>query len=108
LEQSELTSYEETNWAKLSPLFRKAHNQLRIQRGLSPLPEPKVDLYVPPPPTSAPESKVPPPPTSAPESKVRQSNPRDGEFLASAREFLGPRFILPGAEGFTVNGRPTK
>jgi hypothetical protein len=92
-----VTSYEELNWAKLSPTFRRAHNRLRIQRGLSPIPEPKVDLYVPPPPT---------PP--APESRVRQSNPRDGEFMASAREFLGPRFMLPGASGFTLNGKPTK
>jgi hypothetical protein len=88
-------TYEELNWPKLSPMFRKAHNQLRIQRGLSPIPEPKVDLYVPPAPTSAPESKV-------------QFNPRDGEFVASAREFLGPRFMLPGGEGFTVNGQPVK
>jgi hypothetical protein len=41
-------SYEEANWAKLSPMFRKSHNKLRIQRGMSPIPEPKVDLWVPP------------------------------------------------------------
>jgi hypothetical protein len=90
-------TYEELNWAKLSPMFRKAHNHLRIQRGLSPIPEPKVDLYAPPAPTSAPESKA-----------IRQSNPRDQEFMASAREFLGPRLMLPGAEGFTLNGKPVK
>jgi hypothetical protein len=41
-------SYEEANWAKLSPMFRKSHNRLRIARGMSPIPEPKVDLWVPP------------------------------------------------------------
>jgi hypothetical protein len=41
-------SYEELNWAKLSPMFRKAHNRLRRMRGMSPIPEPKVDLWVPP------------------------------------------------------------
>jgi hypothetical protein len=88
-------TYEETNWPKLSPMFRRAHNHLRLQRGLSPIPEPKVDLYV-------------PPPTPVPESKVGQSNPRDQEFMASTREFLGPRFMLPGAEGFSLNGKPVK
>jgi hypothetical protein len=88
-------TYEEINWPKLSPMFRRAHNQLRQQRGLSPIPEPKIDLYV-------------PPSTLAPESKAGQFNPRDQEFMASTREFLGPRFMFPGDEGFSVNGRPTK
>src|SRR5262245_35124204 len=41
-------SYEEANWPKLSPMFRKAHNSLRVAKGLSPIPEPKIDLWVPP------------------------------------------------------------
>jgi hypothetical protein len=40
-------SYEEVHWAKLSPLFRAAHNRLREVRGLSPIPEPEPDLYEP-------------------------------------------------------------
>lgn len=40
--------YETENWAKLSPRFRAAYNQLRMARGKPPIPEPEVDLYVPP------------------------------------------------------------
>src|SRR5260370_1341522 len=40
-------SYEEANWAHLSPAFRAAHNRLRRMRGQSPIPQPAVDLYVP-------------------------------------------------------------
>ena len=39
-------SYEEANWAKLSPTFRRNHNMLRVRKGLPPIPDPKVDLYV--------------------------------------------------------------
>jgi hypothetical protein len=41
-------SFEEVHWAKLSPLFRAAHNRLREARGLLPIPEPEPDLYEPP------------------------------------------------------------
>ena len=92
-----MSSYEERNWPKLSPVFRRTHNKLREARGLAPIPEPKVDLYVPPS-TSTP----------APESEARKFNPRDQEFVASAREFLGPKLMVPGAQGFTVNGQPVK
>jgi hypothetical protein len=46
--QKQKRSYEEANWAKLSPVFRRTHNRLRQLRGLAPIPEPKVDLWVPP------------------------------------------------------------
>jgi hypothetical protein len=46
-EAQEGKSYEEANWAKLSPTFRRAHNRLRQQRGLSPIPDPEIDLWVP-------------------------------------------------------------
>jgi hypothetical protein len=42
-------TYEESNWAKLSPRFRDAHNRLRAARGQPPIPPPAVDLYVEPP-----------------------------------------------------------
>jgi hypothetical protein len=40
-------TYEEANWAKLSPAFRAAHNRLRRSRGLPSIPEPKICLYRP-------------------------------------------------------------
>src|ERR1700738_491010 len=43
---SDAASYEEANWAKLSPAFRQAHNRRLKARGLSPIAEPEVDLYV--------------------------------------------------------------
>jgi hypothetical protein len=43
-------SYEEANWAKLSPMFRAAHNRLRQARGMEPILDPEVDLYAKPPP----------------------------------------------------------
>jgi hypothetical protein len=49
-----MKSFEEENWARLSPAFRAAHNRLRMARGEPPIPEPKVDLYVPPRATSTP------------------------------------------------------
>lgn len=44
-------TYEEANWARLSPTFRAAHNRLREERGLPPIPPPVVNLYVAPEPT---------------------------------------------------------
>lgn len=82
--------YEEANWAKLSPKFRDTHNKLRVARGMPTLSPPKVDLYVPPPPTP-----------------IRTFDPSDPEFIAAAREFSGG--ALTGAfaqgEGFQINGR---
>jgi hypothetical protein len=66
-------SYEEANWAKLSSLFRAAHNRLRRARGEPSIPEPKVDLYVPPQATSAP----------------LPFNPADPEAIAAECEFRG-------------------
>jgi hypothetical protein len=60
-------------WARLSPRFRAAHNRLRRARGELPIPEPKVDLYVPPPATSVP----------------LPFDPADPEAVAAARDFLG-------------------
>ena len=85
--------YEETNWAKLSPTFRAAHNRLRQLRGMSPLPPPAIDLYRPP--------------------LVKRADP--AELAALQREantakaqFLGGGLMSRGPEGFTINGEPVK
>lgn len=84
-------SYEEANWAKLSPAFRRAHNRLRQARGLPAIPDPKIDLYVAP---------------RGPETKP--FDPTDREFVAASREFLGAPIMGPrGAEGFSINGKST-
>lgn len=81
-------SYEEANWAKLSPNFRKVHNQLRIRRGMSPIPEPKVDLYVPP--------KL---------RKVEKIDEQSPEAVAAMREYLRPPTMrVPGGQGFRDKG----
>lgn len=83
------STYEEANWAHLSPAFRAAHNRLRRQRGLSPISEPEVDLYVP------------------PKAAVRPFDPSDREVIAAARGFVGPAMLGErGGEGFTINGQP--
>src|SRR5258707_3609420 len=64
---SDAATYEEANWAKLSPAFRAAHNRRLKARGLSPLPEPEVDLYVP------------------PRAAIRPFDPNDREVVAAAR-----------------------
>jgi len=51
-------TYEEANWARLSPTFRAAHNRLREERGLPPIPAPVVDHYVAPEPTGIRELTV--------------------------------------------------
>lgn len=83
-------TYEEANWAKLSPAFRNAHNALRRTRGQPAIPEPKIDLYVPRPPR-----------------KVTPFDPGDKEFIAATRAFFGGN--IPGAhaqgEGFSINGQ---
>lgn len=84
-------TYEEANWAKLSPQFRAAHNRLRQARGMQTLPPPAVDLYVPP--------KAP---------AIKPFDPADREFVSSVREFLGPTMMGGGLEGFTVNGKEVK
>jgi len=58
-------------WAKLSPLFRAAHNRLRRTRGLPPIPEPKVDHYKP------------------PRETMRPIDLADPEAADAARDFLG-------------------
>jgi len=83
-------SWEEARWPTLSPAFRNAHNHLRAARGQQPIPDPKVDLYVPP-----------RGPAAAP------FDPSDKEFIAEVRKFHGGS--IPGAwaqgEGFTINGK---
>jgi hypothetical protein len=79
--QNRLT-YEEARWPYLSPKFREAHNRLRVARGLSPLPPPKIDLYVKP---------------STP--LIKRIDENDPEYRAALREGLGDK--LPGgSEGF--------
>jgi hypothetical protein len=79
--------YEEANWAHLSPAFRAAHNRLRATRGLSPIPEPAIDQYIPPP------------------AVIRPFDPGDREVVAAARGFMGTTLLGErGREGFTING----
>lgn len=81
-------SYEEANWDRLSPVYREAHNRLRVARGQSPIPPPTVDRYVPPPPS------------------VRPFDPADREALAAARGFMGAPIMGPrGGEGETIPER---
>jgi hypothetical protein len=77
-------TYEEANWARLSPVFRTAHNRLRVLKGFAPIPAPKIDLYV---------------PKRGPTAKPFDfTNP---EFVASAKQFMGPVLMggRPGDEG---------
>lgn len=79
-------TYEEENWAKLSPRFREAHNRLRAARGQSAIPPPKVDLYVAPPPRSiVPASVIP-----------------DAEARALLRVQTGPFDAMMGGAGFAL------
>jgi hypothetical protein len=80
-------AYAEANWAKLSPAYRAAHNKLRVQRGMAPIPEPKVDLWEPP-----------------RGGKISKFDPNDPEARGAMREFLGPRLLVPGGEGFEDRG----
>jgi hypothetical protein len=75
-----MKSFEEENWPTLSPQFRKVHNKLRVARGMSPIPEPKIDLYVPPRAMSAP----------------LPFNPADPEAIAVEAEFRGLGDQAPG------------
>jgi hypothetical protein len=87
-------TYEEANWAKLSPAFREAHNKLRAIRGIPPIPPPAIDLYRPP--------------------AIRRADPKELEMLrreqqAAKAQFLGERRIMGGGrEGFTMNGAEEK
>ena len=86
--------YEEANWAKLSPMFREAHNKLRVMRGLPPLPPPAVDLYKPP--------------------LVKRVDPAEVDRLAreakaAGMQFMGQRRMMaPGDEGYSRDGAPEK
>jgi hypothetical protein len=83
-------SYEEVNWARLSPARRDAHNRWRQARGLPAIPPPAVDLYV------APQET---PPVRVPSAEDIK------EARAAAQSFLRPPgMMLPGAEGFYING----
>jgi hypothetical protein len=88
-------SYEEANWARLSPTFRATHNRLRQARGLPTIPPPLVDLYV------APKQPV-----------IRPFDPTDKEVVAAitnAKFFDGGGMMMGGGkEGFTINGKQTK
>jgi hypothetical protein len=64
-----MADFSEQYWARLSPAFRRAHNKLLIARGLPPIPDPKVDQYVP------------------PRGMVRSIDPADPEAVAAAAEF---------------------
>jgi hypothetical protein len=82
-------TYEEANWAKLSPVFRATHNRLRQARGLPTIPPPAIDLYMPP--------KQP---------ILRPFDPSDKEVqvaIANAKFFDGGGAIMGGGhEGFTI------
>lgn len=84
-------TYEEWRWPHLSPLFRATHNKLRVARGLPPIPEPKVDLYKPPP------------------RVIRAFDPNDKDVAAAARQFMGGGGIMGGgSEGFMIDGKPAR
>jgi hypothetical protein len=84
-------TYEEANWARLSPTFRAAHNRLRQLRGMPTIPPPEVDLYVPPPPTA-----------------VRPFDPADPEAIAADNEFSppAPRGVNGSGQSFRVRFSP--
>ena len=88
-------SYEEANWAKLSPAFRQAHNRLRQAKGLPTIPPPAIDLYVKP--------KAP---------LIRPFDVSDKEAQAAisqAKMFDGGGMIMGGGnEGFSINGTLVK
>ena len=88
--RSQGKSWEEARWATLSPIFRANHNRWRIARGMQPIPEPKIDMYVP-----------------KKSSTGKAFDPNDKEFIAEVRKFHGG--AIPGAwaqgEGFSVNGK---
>lgn len=69
--------YVKANWARLSPKFRDAHNRYRQARGMETIPPPKKDLYV--------HKRGP---------TVKPYDFSSKEFLASAREFLGPQMVM--------------
>jgi hypothetical protein len=88
-------TYEEANWAKLSPAYREAHNRLRQQRGMSTIPPPAIDLYRPPVIRKADPKEL--------EALEREQQIAKSQFLGQQR-FMGP----PTHEGFTLNGEPVK
>lgn len=85
-------SYEEANWAKLSPTFRLAHNRLRQAKGLPTIPPPVVDLYV------KPKQPI-----------IRPFDVSDKEVqvtIANAKFFDSGGMIMGGGnEGFSINGK---
>jgi hypothetical protein len=83
-QQPDGRSYEEARWEFLSPRFREAHNRLRQQRGLSPIPPPKIDRYVPPPRT------------------LGNWDPSNAEWRAALREYDPMLMFGGGAEGFEI------
>jgi hypothetical protein len=84
-------TYEEANWARLSPVFRAAHNRLRQARGLPTIPPPAVDLYV------KPQAPL-----------IKPFDPTDKEFVKATREFLGGSLMGGGREGFSIDGKEIK
>lgn len=69
--------YVQKNWARLSPKFRHAHNRWRRAKGLGSIPDPKIDLWVPP--------------------RAEDSKPYDfdsADFKGNVREFLGPQLVM--------------
>jgi len=92
-------TYEEANWAKLSPAFRAAHNRLRRLRGMAAIPAPAIDLYRPP--------------------VIRRADPKELEALDQEAKAVGAQFMTNGGkvptrlmapehEGFSINDTPEK
>ena len=86
-EQHDGRSYEEANWAKLSPMFREAHNRLRVARGMSPIPPPKIDRWIP------------------PKMRGKPMDMSGKEFTGAMREFMGGGLMGGGGEGFENRGK---
>lgn len=83
-------SYERAQWPSLSPTFRAVHNRKRAAYGLTPIPEPDVDLYVPP-----------------AASSIRTPDDADKQDAwAATSQFTRPTMMVPGNEGFSINGKP--
>jgi hypothetical protein len=69
----DMAAFSKQHWARLSPLFRAAHNRLRVARGLTPIPEPAISRYK--------------SPRGPARGAQRPADPADPEAVAAAADF---------------------